>query len=47
MKFLPDGTGLRYATYLGGFRLEIPYSLVADSVGNLVFLGVTPLSISQ
>lgn len=38
-KFLADGTGLIYSTYLGGSDNDYVMSLVADSLDNLYLLG--------
>ena len=40
-KFSPDGTSLIFSTYLGGTGNEQPHSMIVDSLGNLVILGVT------
>lgn len=40
-KFLPDGTGLVYSTYLGGNGCESPHSLVVDDFDNLFVLSTT------
>lgn len=40
-KFLPDGTGLVYSTYLGGTGSESPHSLVVDDNDNLFVLSTT------
>ncbi len=40
-KFTPDGKGLIYATYLGGKGNEMPQSLIVDSEGQLIVLGLT------
>ena len=44
LKYLPDGTGLVYATYLGGKGNEDPHSLVVDHNYNLVVFGNTSSS---
>lgn len=40
-KYVPDGSSLLYATYLGGFKNDYPHSLVADKYNNLVIFGTT------
>lgn len=40
-KYRPDGTGLVYATYLGGSSNEYPHSLCIDERNNLLVLGTT------
>lgn len=40
-KFVPDGSDIVYATYLGGSGNEIPSSLVVDSQNRLVVFGAT------
>lgn len=40
-KFSPDGTSLVFSTYLGGSGNEQPHSMIVDSLGNLIVLGVT------
>ncbi|HEY9261333.1 PKD domain-containing protein [Chitinophaga sp.] len=40
-KFNSNGTGLIYATYLGGSGLDQPHSLFVDPQGNLVISGRT------
>lgn len=40
-KFSPDGSVLIYSTYLGGNSSEVPQSMMVDSLGNLVVLGIT------
>lgn len=40
-KFLADGTGLIYSTYIGGNEDDYVMSLVADSLDNLYLLGKT------
>lgn len=41
LKYVPDGTDLVYATYLGGNGNEDPHSLVVDQNYNLVVFGNT------
>jgi gliding motility-associated-like protein len=40
-KFDASGSGLLYATYLGGAGNELPVSIVSDNVSNLYVLGKT------
>lgn len=40
-KYVPDGSALLYATYLGGFKNDYPHSLVTDKYNNLVIFGTT------
>lgn len=40
-KYVPDGSSLIYATYLGGGKNDYPHSLVADKYNNLVIFGTT------
>ncbi|MGY6562183.1 MAG: gliding motility-associated C-terminal domain-containing protein [Luteibaculaceae bacterium] len=40
-KFDPSGTNLLYSTFLGGQSIEIPCSMVTNSLGELYMLGVT------
>ena len=40
-KYLPNGSGLVYATYLGGSSNEYPHSLSIDEKNNLLVLGTT------
>lgn len=40
-RFAPDGTSLKYSTYLGGSEDEIPYSLYENMEGSLVVMGST------
>ncbi|MES2559251.1 MAG: PKD domain-containing protein [Bacteroidota bacterium] len=40
-KYVPDGTSLLYATYLGGYKNDYPHSLVTDKYNNLVIFGTT------
>ncbi|MEO0469225.1 MAG: PKD domain-containing protein [Bacteroidota bacterium] len=40
-KFSPDGTGLIYATYLGGNVDDQPHSLIVDGNDNLIISGRT------
>lgn len=40
-RFSPDGTARLYSTYVGGNGFDIPHSLIADNMGNLVILGRT------
>lgn len=40
-KFSADGLNLLFSTYLGGSQLEQPHSMVVDSAGHLIILGVT------
>jgi gliding motility-associated-like protein len=40
-KFSPNGTALIFSTYLGGTGNEQPHSMIVDSLGNLIVLGVT------
>lgn len=39
-KFSPDGVNLLYSTYIGGGELEMPTSLVTDSMDNLYLLAI-------
>jgi gliding motility-associated-like protein len=41
LKYNPSGTGLLYATYLGGRFTDVPYSLVVNSSDELVLVGST------
>lgn len=41
LKYNPTGTGLMYATYLGGYRTEVPHSLVVNNNNELVIFGTT------
>jgi gliding motility-associated-like protein len=41
LKYNPMGTGLIYATYLGGYRTEVPHSLVVNNNNELVVFGTT------
>lgn len=41
LKFTDDGSGLIYATYLGGADNEFPSSMVANEDGELYVLGLT------
>lgn len=41
LKYTPDGTGLVYATYLGGSANDRPHSMVVNSKGELVIYGTT------
>jgi gliding motility-associated-like protein len=41
LKYLPDGSSLVYATYLGGSGNEDPHSLVVDHNHNLIVFGNT------
>lgn len=40
-KYVPDGSALLYATYLGGNKNDYPHSLVTDKYNNLVIFGTT------
>ena len=40
-QFSPDGSARIYSTYIGGTRSEIPVSLIVNSRGELVILGVS------
>ncbi len=40
-KFSADGTQLIYSTYLGGNDADQPHSMVVDSLGNLILIGIT------
>jgi len=40
-KFNATGTSLIYSTYLGGSQNEQPHSMVVDSLGNLIVIGIT------
>ncbi len=40
-KYKPDGSGLVYASYLGGSSNEYPHSLGIDEKNNLLILGTT------
>ncbi|MES2779296.1 MAG: PKD domain-containing protein [Bacteroidota bacterium] len=40
-KYVPDGSSLLYATYLGGNKNDYPHSLVTDKYNNLVIFGTT------
>lgn len=40
-KYLPNGSALAYATYLGGRSNEYPHSLSIDEKNNLLVLGTT------
>ena len=40
-KYVPDGSALIYATYLGGNKNDYPHSLVTDKYNNLVVFGTT------
>ena len=39
MKFSPNGSARRYATYIGGSGNDFPHSLFSDPQGNLVVMG--------
>jgi gliding motility-associated-like protein len=41
LKYNPTGTGLIYCTYLGGFRTDVPHSLVVNNNDELVIFGTT------
>ncbi|MBX7204941.1 MAG: gliding motility-associated C-terminal domain-containing protein [Bacteroidia bacterium] len=41
LKYTPSGTGLLYATYLGGSSSEQTHSLIVNSKNQLVLLGTT------
>lgn len=41
LKYTPSGTGLLYATYLGGSSSEQPHSLIVNSKNQLVILGTS------
>ncbi len=41
LKYNPTGTGLIYATYIGGYKTEIPHSLVVNNNDELVIFGTT------
>ena len=40
-KFLPDGAGLVYSTYLGGTNFDVGQGIAADSDGNAYITGYT------
>lgn len=40
-KYLPDGSDLIYATYLGGNHNDYPHSIVTDKNNNLILFGTT------
>lgn len=40
-KFNATGTSLIFSTYLGGSNNEQPHSMVVDSTGNLIIIGIT------
>jgi len=40
-RFTPDGTTQLFATYLGGFGSDNPYSLLADNQDNVLIMGIT------
>ncbi len=44
LKFNEDGTQLLFATYIGGSSAETPYSMIVNSLGELVILGTTSSS---
>ena len=41
IKYTPDGTGIVYATYLGGIESDLPHSLIVNSQNQLVIMGST------
>jgi gliding motility-associated-like protein len=41
LKYNPIGTGLLYATYLGGFSSEVPHSLIVNNNDELIIFGTT------
>ncbi|MFO7867839.1 MAG: SBBP repeat-containing protein, partial [Bacteroidales bacterium] len=41
IKYNPEGTERKYATYLGGNSAEMPHSLIVDKNNNLLILGTT------
>ncbi|WP_291722334.1 PKD domain-containing protein [Bernardetia sp.] len=41
LKFNAQGTGLFYATFLGGRQTDVPSSMIVNSANELVILGIT------
>lgn len=41
IKYTPDGTGIVYATYLGGTLTDLPHSLIVNSQNQLIVMGST------
>jgi hypothetical protein len=40
-KFLPNGSGLAFSTFLGGSSVDVAYSMTIDSAGNPIVTGYT------
>ncbi len=41
LKYNPEGTGLLYATYIGGGGTDIPHSLIINKADELIIFGTT------